>query len=181
MSKEKPVIIVHLEGKESTLKALKTLKQSNKLTLLQIDTALFAYEFVLKALQGARGVPLADELLFWKKDSSLIECSPQADTIVDALKHDMKVDLQPLLKTKEKIVLDASQAESLLAGLTRRVSLIQGPPGMSSSLDQNSECPIHFTFDRHWKVIFGSADGVIDSRLYGPIHPRCVLHQSRPR
>jgi hypothetical protein len=129
LSKEKPIIVVHLEGKEGTLRALRMLKEYKGLTLLQIDTALFAYEFVLKALKEARGVPLSEELLFWKENGDIIECSPQADVVVDAMKRNMQVDLQPLLKTKDQIILDGSQAESFLVGLTRRVSLIQGPPG----------------------------------------------------
>ncbi|KAH6916252.1 hypothetical protein BKA70DRAFT_1502138 [Coprinopsis sp. MPI-PUGE-AT-0042] len=133
LSEDEPIIVVHLEGKEGTLKALRTLKDWRGLTLLQIDTALFAYEFVLKALQDAPGVPLAEELLFWQPDSEIIECWPQADAIVDALKWNIQVDLQPLLKTKEQIILDESQAESMLMGLTQRVSLIQGPPGTGKS------------------------------------------------
>ncbi|KAH6916253.1 CbxX/CfqX family protein [Coprinopsis sp. MPI-PUGE-AT-0042] len=111
LSKDEPIIVVHLEGKEAMLKALQTLKDWQGLTLLQTETALFAYEFVLKALQQAQG----------------------ADTVVNALKRNMQVDLQPVLKTKNEIVLDTSQAESLLLGLTRRVSLIQGPPGTGKS------------------------------------------------
>lgn len=140
LAKEKPIIIVHLEGKEGTLRALRMLKEYKDLTLIQIDTALFAYEFVLKALKEARGVPLSEELLFWKEDSEIIECSPQADVIVDALKRNMQVDLQPLLKTKDQIILDGSQAESFLVGLTRRVSLIQGPPGAYSFLLRRIFC-----------------------------------------
>jgi len=36
---------------------------------MQIDTALFAFELVLKALQNMQFVPLSEELLFWKKGS----------------------------------------------------------------------------------------------------------------
>ncbi|EFI27390.1 CbxX/CfqX family protein [Coprinopsis cinerea okayama7 len=133
LAKEKPVIVVHLEGKEGTLKAFETLRRYQGLTLLQINTALFAYEFVLKALQESRGIPLSEELLFWKDGREPIECDPQATIVVDALKRDLAVDLQPLLKTKHRIVLDPSQARSLLSGLTQRVSLVQGPPGTGKS------------------------------------------------
>jgi hypothetical protein len=57
----------------------------------------------------------------------LSELVPQR--IVEELVKSGDTDLQDLLKTPKSIELDAAQAESLVAGLTRKVSLIQGPPG----------------------------------------------------
>jgi hypothetical protein len=113
------------------MKTLRKIRASPGLTLIQIDTALFAYEFVLKALQQTRGLPLSEELLLWKDDSVLqeLEDSEQAIPVVNALLSDPHCDLKPLLQTKDSIQLDASQSDSLLAGLVQRVSLIQGPPG----------------------------------------------------
>ncbi|RXW16619.1 hypothetical protein EST38_g9234 [Candolleomyces aberdarensis] len=135
LAKPKPVIAVQLEGNEGLMKTLRKIKASAGLTLIQIDTALFAYEFVLKALQQARGLPLSEELLLWKDDSVLqeLEISEQAIPVVNALRSDPYCDLKPLLQTKDSIQLDSSQSKSLLVGLVQRVSLIQGPPGTGKS------------------------------------------------
>jgi hypothetical protein len=39
-------------------------------------------------------------------------------------------NLKPILGTPKDIKLDSSQARSLISGLTQKVALIQGPPGM---------------------------------------------------
>ncbi|RXW16623.1 hypothetical protein EST38_g9231 [Candolleomyces aberdarensis] len=131
-----PIIAVQLEGNEGLMKALREIKQSDNLTLIQIDTPLFAYEFVLKALQQAPSLPLSEELLLWKPDSvpQKLKLFEQATPVVNALLSDPDCDLKSLLRTKDHIHLDASQSQSLLVGLVQRVSLIQGPPGTGKSL-----------------------------------------------
>ncbi|KAL6302615.1 P-loop containing nucleoside triphosphate hydrolase protein [Sparassis latifolia] len=117
-----PIIILQFEGEATTTKTLLKLKTGTRIKLIQIDTAVFAYEPILKAIQGA-------------KESSM-ECPPAAPMhIVDALRRDPHQDLRALLQIQQSnpIKLDKSQAESLLASLTQRVSLIQGPPGTGKS------------------------------------------------
>lgn len=130
-----PVIILQLEGEASTVTALVRLKTAKSIRLIQIDTAVFSFEPILKALQAAKTIPLSAELLFWNKDSTMTGPPSQADSIIRAIKADPRQDLQTLLKTPISIKLDESQAASLLAGLTQNVSLIQGPPGILLSKD----------------------------------------------
>ncbi|RXW21350.1 hypothetical protein EST38_g4498 [Candolleomyces aberdarensis] len=136
LAKPKPIIAVQLEGNEGLKKTLGKIKASaSSLTLIQIDTALFAYEFVLKALQQAHDLPLSDELFLWKPDSipEELEFSEQAIPVVNALLSNPRYDLKSLLQTEDPIKLDTSQSQSLLVGLMQRVSLIQGPPGTGKS------------------------------------------------
>ncbi|KAJ2919476.1 hypothetical protein MD484_g928, partial [Candolleomyces efflorescens] len=135
LAKPLPIIVVQLEGNEGIMKTLRKIKTSAQLTLIQIDTALFAYEFVLKALQQAHNLPLSEELLMWKPDSTPqeLEYSEQANLVVNALRSNPACNLQRLLQTKDSIELDPSQSSSLLHGLVQRVSLIQGPPGTGKS------------------------------------------------
>ncbi|KAJ2919492.1 hypothetical protein MD484_g924, partial [Candolleomyces efflorescens] len=133
---DQPIIAVQLEGNEGMLKILQKIKKRGALTLVQIDTALFAYEFVLKALQRRRTLPLSEELLLWNPDSDVPEelsFLEVATPVAHALMSDHRCDLKPLLGLKEEVQLDASQTEALIAGLTQRVSLIQGPPGTGKS------------------------------------------------
>ncbi|KAJ7116098.1 P-loop containing nucleoside triphosphate hydrolase protein [Mycena filopes] len=138
LAENPPVVILQFEGEASTMKALVKLKQSKKpkVKLIQIDTAIFSYEPVLRALQEMRDMPLADELLCWSSDSKIEPPSyPSASpaTIAAAIAADPLQDLSTLLDTPKRIILDDSQAASLLAGLTQRVSVIQGPPGTGKS------------------------------------------------
>jgi hypothetical protein len=125
-----PIIVVQLEGRESTELALRKLKTENDVALIQINTAIFSYEPILKYLQQAYSIPLSDELLLWKEGNVLSQTSCQSVAVAEALKRNPKVDLQTLLDTNSTIKLDSSQAASLYSGLTQKVALVQGPPGV---------------------------------------------------
>ena len=125
-----PIIVVQLEGRESTELALRKLKTENDVALIQINTAIFSYEPILKYLQQAYSIPLSDELLLWKEGNVMSQTSCQSVPVVKALERNPKVDLQALLETNSTIKLDSSQAASLYSGLTQKVALVQGPPGV---------------------------------------------------
>ncbi|TFY66383.1 hypothetical protein EVG20_g4700 [Dentipellis fragilis] len=128
-----PMIVVQFNGEVSTRKALSALKTATKITLVLIQTAMFAYEPVLKAIQGVRHMPLSPELLAWGEDSLPETPSLYPSELVSALETDPRQDLKPFLQTSTAIILDKAQAASMLSALTRRVSLIQGPPGTGKS------------------------------------------------
>ncbi|TDL13313.1 hypothetical protein BD410DRAFT_679296, partial [Rickenella mellea] len=133
LARKPPVFILQLEREASTVGVLLKLKIAKRIKLIQVDTAIFSYEPVLKALQGIREMPLSPELLFWTKDS-VLECPPSLPKkIIQALKANPLQDLQGLIGTPKSIILDQSQAESLISGLAQRVSLIHGPPGTGKS------------------------------------------------
>ncbi|TRM64558.1 P-loop containing nucleoside triphosphate hydrolase protein [Schizophyllum amplum] len=127
-----PRIPLQFQGEASTLLMLERVKSAKKLDLLLIDTAVFAYEPVLRALQEMTSVPLKDELLYWSDDESPQPPPNIPRTIVSALQHNAKTDVGRLLGL-QSIVLDPAQAASLLSALKQRVSLIQGPPGTGKS------------------------------------------------
>ena len=130
LAQKPPSIVLQLEGEASTSKALLRLSIAKHVQLLQIDTALFAYEPVLKALKNMQLVPLSEELLFWKEGQILRSPSAQADQVVGPLSMNPSIDLQSILSISQSVQLDKSQADSLLSGLSQRVALIQGPPGV---------------------------------------------------
>jgi hypothetical protein len=138
LSKQPPVFIVHLAGEANTVNVLTRLKTAKNVKMVQIDTALFAYEPVLKAIQDIKDLPLAEELLFWTKDSTTRPPSFVEPDIVAALKMNPDCELKSYLATSSSVKLDQQQALSLIAGLTRKVSLIQGPPGEFIHLNQST-------------------------------------------
>ncbi|KAJ7066957.1 P-loop containing nucleoside triphosphate hydrolase protein [Mycena amicta] len=136
LSQKRPQVVLQLGDRASTIKTLVKLKERKrpKIKLIQIDTAIFSYEPVLRVLQEMRDMPLARELLCWSPTATLEAPDYMSSSaIVRSIETNPRQDLQLLLGTKKSIVLDESQASSLVAGLTQRVSLIQGPPGTGKS------------------------------------------------
>ena len=129
LAKVPPEIVLQFEGGESTTNALRKLKLGDDVTLIQIDTALFSYEPILRGLQQTKTLPLSSELLLWKKGDDISFVSDQATQVVQALRQNPQTDLQSLLSTTKSIKLDDTQAASLISGLEQTISLIQGPPG----------------------------------------------------
>ena len=127
--KKPPVVVLQIEGQISTSKALLQLKVATHIRLIQINVALFAFEPILKALQKVNILPLSEEILLWDDGHSVMSAAVTVPEITAPLTENPSVNLQRLLKTSQSIKLDGSQAQSLLAGLNQRVSLIQGPPG----------------------------------------------------
>ncbi|KAL8734544.1 MAG: hypothetical protein Q9166_001444 [cf. Caloplaca sp. 2 TL-2023] len=130
-----PVISIKFTGAASAsiAKTLLKLRTSQTVKLVQIDTAVFAYEPILQGLQRMKTLPLADELLFWTPESK-IDRSPSAPSrIIDKIIQHPSYDLQNLVLSSKPLVLDKSQNASLVASLSQTVSLIQGPPGTGKS------------------------------------------------
>jgi hypothetical protein len=129
LSKKPPIFAVQVEGGANTINILTKLKTATSVKMVQINTALFAFEPVLKAIQDIRDVPLSEELLFWDKDSAIRPPSLAEPDIVAALESDPGCELKSYLGMSSSVKLDEKQAASLVTGLTQKVSLIQGPPG----------------------------------------------------
>ncbi|KAI5828139.1 P-loop containing nucleoside triphosphate hydrolase protein [Schizophyllum commune Tattone D] len=130
---KKPRLPLQFSGEASTLYMLERVKSAGKLSLLLIDTAVFAYEPVLRALQEMTSVPLQEEMLYWTDNSSTATPLDIPSRIVYALQKNRKTDIGRLLGMGKTIVLDPAQAESLLCALIQRMSLLQGPPGTGKS------------------------------------------------
>lgn len=131
LSKSPPHVILQLEGKEATRNALIKVVSAKHIKIIQVDTAVFAYEPVLTAIKAKKELRLATELLFWTEGQVLQSPEIQPNMLVQALRTNPLQDIRPYLQanTKTPICLDAAQSASLLSALTQRVSLIQGPPG----------------------------------------------------
>ncbi|KAJ5972007.1 ATPase AAA-type core [Penicillium vulpinum] len=128
-----PVVMLRISGEEALKKSLLYLKLYHDVEFLLVDTAMFAYEPVLKCLQERIELPLTEELFLYEKDQPVQESSLAPWDVVSKLKKEYGCNIQRILKTSTPVTLDSSQLDSLLAGLTQRVSLIQGPPGTGKS------------------------------------------------
>lgn len=128
-----PIVVLQLYGQSGTFNALVKLKTAQDITLVQLNTALFSFEPVLKGLQGLKNLTLVDELIFWKMGDGTIQPPTPPLNVIQRIEADPRQDLQGLLGTSRPVYLDESQVRSLLTGLKQRVSLIQGPPGTGKS------------------------------------------------
>jgi len=146
-----PIICVQLSGQHSSVsRALLDLKAAESIELVILNTALFAYEPILKQLQCIQMMRLKPDLLDWREGHGAEPISqlPTAlKLLVDTLETDPGSDLSGLLQSPQAINLDASQAKSLAAGISQQVSLVQGPPGERL---QNLITSTLLKFSRDW-------------------------------
>jgi hypothetical protein len=128
LAEEPAIIVLQIDDGASFKKVLIASKSSLDLQFVQVDTAVFAYKPFLKCLQTMRELPMQEQLLNLGSGSSEIS-GIEPTQIVENIRQNYGSDLQSTLGTTKSIFLDAAQAESLLTGLTKKISLIQGPPG----------------------------------------------------
>lgn len=125
-----PVLLFHVVGYDAFQKTLSYLKLYNDVSFLLVETPVFAYEPILRCLQEKVDYPLVEELFLYNKDQPVKTSDMIPEKIIQRLKQSRDGKIQDILNTTKPIELDHSQLESLLAGLTQRVGLVQGPPGM---------------------------------------------------
>ncbi|KAF9077135.1 P-loop containing nucleoside triphosphate hydrolase protein [Rhodocollybia butyracea] len=134
LAKKPSVLVLQLEG-NLTAQALAKLKlaDSRNIRVILIDTAVFSFEPILKAIKDAKEIPLSSEILFWNEGDvkGPVDVDSRLQNVVSSLRP--QKDLQTLLATSKPIILDVSQHASLNSALTQKLSLIQGPPGTGKS------------------------------------------------
>ncbi|KAK5072925.1 hypothetical protein LTR64_000665 [Lithohypha guttulata] len=136
MADSNPRLYVHLTGnKSSTQHTLKALHGHGLVQLIQLNTALFAYDPILRQLQNTRLLPIADHILTWHSGQPTLNIaqSSRIQNLVSKIELEKSMDLQTELSLPKSTRLDLNQAQSLITGLTQEVALIQGPPGTGKS------------------------------------------------
>jgi hypothetical protein len=166
LSRSPPIIVVRIEGQEPFTKVLLASKSSQDLRFVQVDTAVFAYEPVLRCLQKITELPLKEQIIDLQPKSSTTEAEVMPANIVDRIRRDGQDDLRRTLDTPKSIKLDGPQANSLLNGMTKRVSLIQGPPGKSRIIAIPCTRMLGPDTTRYWKVLHWGITCKSNSRLY---------------
>ncbi|KAL4882176.1 P-loop containing nucleoside triphosphate hydrolase protein [Aspergillus karnatakaensis] len=127
-----PKVVLRIIGDEAARKSLSYFKLYDNIVFLFVDTPTFAYEPILKGLQEKVELPLADELLDFDDDIELSQANTVPECLIEDLDHGTRT-LKDVLGLEKSVTLDSSQMQSLVSGLTQRVSLIQGPPGTGKS------------------------------------------------
>jgi hypothetical protein len=124
-----PVVTLRVSGHDALRKALLYFRLYRDVEFVLVDTPTFAYEPILRCLQEMTDLPLTGEMLFYEKGLKIGEANLVPNLVVKRILEVGQGNLQGILRTSKPINLDQSQLESLVAGLTYRLSLIQGPPG----------------------------------------------------
>lgn len=166
LSKIPPVLCLQL-SEAATEQALLRLKAARNIKLIQLGTAVFAYEPVLKQLKEIKELSLEQDILRWEKGKDLpcpaYQLSDEIRGIMSSLGSGYSKDLQQALRLRRSTRLDKSQAACFIAGLRQRLSLIQGPPGTNSDhmlmtvieswlmLSRNRQV-FHWFFDRESNI-----------------------------
>lgn len=180
LAKKPPQLVLQLGGKHSTIAALSKLTSANKIKLIQIDTAVFSFEPVLKALQEITAMPLAPELVAWEPGVVLEPPPHSPSAVIQALRTNPQQDLREVINIPKSVVLDNAQAASLLSGLTQRVAIVQGPPGKYKRKFRRLSMLI-FCQRRYREVLRRRTARKGFPRPHVSDHPRLLLHQPCPR
>ncbi|PNY26752.1 NFX1-type zinc finger-containing protein 1 [Tolypocladium capitatum] len=128
----------HYELKAALLALQANVKTASQVEFILVDTPVFAYEPVLKRLQGIAELPLREVLLSPASPAPAHESSsPRLRDLIEQLKLAAR-NMVPggIVEIKRAGVnprFDKAQLDSLISGLTQQVSLIQGPPGTGKS------------------------------------------------
>jgi hypothetical protein len=131
LAKSRPTLVLRFDnGKSGITNALMRVPKAEHVKLIHMDTAVFAYEPILTALQMKRTLPLEREILSFEEGMVLEPPVHQPKAIVRAIKAAPTQNLQHLLGTPEATHLDQAQADALINALSQKIALIQGPPGM---------------------------------------------------
>jgi len=155
LAKARPILVLRFDnGKQGITNALTRVPKAKHVKLIHIDTAVFAYEPILTALQSKCSIPLERELLFFKDGMVLEPPVHQPKAIVAAIKAAPTQNLQHILGTLAPIHLDLAQADALTNALSQRVALIQGPPGMCTLIVPSY---ISLIIGRYRQIVSGCA------------------------
>ncbi|KAL1612781.1 hypothetical protein SLS60_001010 [Paraconiothyrium brasiliense] len=159
LSQIPPVIQLRIADADSLRKFLVSCKASPEFEFVQVDTAIFAYEPILRCLQNMPEVPLKEQLLDLSPGSAETLSGIQPVSIINEIRGRWQEDLKDVVGTTRHIELDNAQAHSLITGLSKRVSLIQGPPGTGKSFigaliakilhDETNETILVLTYTNH--------------------------------
>jgi len=138
LAEDPPIVRLQVFRHSAFMKTLISLKTAHRqhFEFVQVDTAFFAYEPVLKCLQEK-----AFEVLGLVEPSQLARSPFAPEHVVAEIKRHEGRNLRNLLKIPKDVILDRSQTESLVAGLSQSVGLIQGSPGKT-----RGSCPRHLQY-----------------------------------
>lgn len=178
---EPPIIMLRIAGDEAFKKTLLYLKLYGDVHFVLVETPMFAYEPILKCLQETVDIPLTEELFLHQKGQSVRESYIVPLNVTNAIKEHGNGDIQSILGTSKPVRLDPSQLESLLAGLTQRVSLIQGPPGMWMGSHLALPSLNNAVAYRHWEIVHRRPPDQGPPRPYEREDTCHVLYQSCSR
>jgi len=138
-----PILCLQLSD-AATGKALLRIKTARNIRLVQLSTAVFAYEPVLQQLKEIKELSLENDILHWKQGKALphpsYKLSNDILNTIAELEKDFSMDLQQVLRLRGPTRLDRSQAVCFMAGLRQRLSLVQGPPGTELQLSVGVLC-----------------------------------------
>ena len=153
LAKDPSSIVVQFADDSTLSSTLFKAKGASNIKLVQLDTAIFAFEPFLRRLQEITDLPLEDDLVNWQASNEIEASSFQPSRILQGLEDSTGKELKQLLGARKSVILDESQVASLVSCLSQRVSLVQGPPGML-------HCPPDFcqplTFSGTGKTFLGA-------------------------
>jgi len=138
LAEEPPILVLQVAESDAVARVLTRVILSEAFHFVVVDTAVFAYEPILRRLQEKTDFPLSECLLSPTPSLHALNIDDKLSHIVERLRATNGHNIHEVLGITKKISLDPSQFESLMTGLVHSLCLIQGPPGQFPSLGGQS-------------------------------------------
>ena len=153
LARDPPAIAVQLGGSATLKDTLSQLRRSPLVSLAQIGTPLFAYEPVLRSLQAMQPIWLLLNGTLPVKPHGPQAAPGELSNIDQEDVSDFIRNLPTPADLRNPITLDDAQKRAFTSGLTQKVALIQGPPGIH--FPQSHVVPSDlFTRSRDGEIIY---------------------------
>lgn len=126
-----PVVILQFTDHKALKKALLALRTAQDVRFTLVDTPVYAYEPVLERLKKIKELPLQEQLLDASQATDDFIPHPAIQIITERLASstaDVSIKIKNV-RVNKTVQLDSSQRRSLINALSKKVSVIQGPPG----------------------------------------------------
>ncbi|KAK6340036.1 hypothetical protein TWF730_001811 [Orbilia blumenaviensis] len=172
LTQEPPLIVLTLDDPDVIRHVVKKIQQVRKggnqeesnITLVCVDSPLYAHEPILKRLQGMRAVPLAEELLHFEKGNQIAKTSFYPDGILDRIIPE--TPLRDLVKAGSvSTTMDRAQCDAIKRALQNKVSLIQGPPGTGKTMVGNVLAKLLYLYTKERILIITQQNHICDEFL----------------
>ncbi|EPS35147.1 hypothetical protein H072_11585 [Dactylellina haptotyla CBS 200.50] len=166
-----PCIILTFDGMKAIqflmtklwLAVVKQPEDAAQIKLICVDTPVFAHEPILHRLQAMREIPLAKELIHFRRGDAIAKTSFYPEQPARHISPDKP--LKDIVKGGTMMTMDKAQCKAITTALQHKVALIQGPPGTGKTLIGNILAKLFYLYTSEKMLVITQQNHICDEFL----------------